>query len=129
MIIYMEDKTPLKLTDQDFEIIDLLQSLNVPRTQAITIACLMSCRELTSQTIERAAGLRQPEVSVAMRTLRRRGWIEERDEKKTNNKGRPLKYYMLTLPMRSIIETFESEYFEKKEEMIATINQLKEIKI
>jgi predicted transcriptional regulator len=46
------------LGDAEYEIIELLQSLKVPRTESISIACLLCGEELTSQTIERSSGLK-----------------------------------------------------------------------
>ena len=115
------------LDDIEYEIIDLLQNLNVPRTEAICIVCLLGGDELTSQTIEHTSGLRQPEVSVAMRPLRERGWIIERDEKKTNGKGRPVKHYKLTVQLKTIVETFESEIRKQNEEMMDSIRRLREL--
>ena len=115
------------LDDREFEIIELLQSLKTPRTESLAIACLLCGEELTSQTIERASGLRQPEVSVAMRPLRERGWIIERNAKKTNGKGRPTKYYKLTVPLGTIIETFESEIMQKNKEVMDSIDKLRNL--
>lgn len=116
------------LGDMEYEIIELLQSLNVPRTESISIACLLCGEELTSQTIERSSGLRQPEVSVAMRPLRERGWVDERNEKKSNGKGRPTKYYKLTVPLITIIEMFELEIQQKNKDMMESIDKLRELK-
>lgn len=109
------------------EIIELLQGLNVPRTESICIACLVCGEELTSQDIEKASGLRQPEVSIAMRPLRDRSWIEERNEKKNSDKGRPLKYYKLVVPFDDIVMIFENEVLRKNREIEEALEQLKEL--
>ncbi|WMW21336.1 transcriptional regulator [Methanolobus mangrovi] len=113
------------LDGKGYEIIELLQGLEVPRTEAISIACLVCGDELTSQNIEQASGLRQPEVSIAMRPLRERGWIEERNEKKNTDKGRPVKYYKLVVPFEDIVKTFESKALKKNLEMVEALEQLK----
>ena len=48
----------------------------------------------TSIDLERGTGLRQPEVSIAMRQLKPLDWIDENEEKKPG-KGRPNKVYSL----------------------------------
>lgn len=116
------------LDEQSKEIIELLQNLGVSRTEAISIACLSCGKEITSHDIELASGMRQPEVSVAMRPLREREWIEERNEKKNSDKGRPVKYYKLTVPLREIIETFEEEIRQRNTEMEETLRHLKDLK-
>jgi predicted transcriptional regulator len=115
------------LEGKGHEIIELLQGLNVPRTEAICIACLVCGKELTSQNIEQASGLRQPEVSIAMRPLRERRWIEERNEKKNSDKGRPVKYYKLVVPFEQIVKTFENSILRKNMEIAEALEQLKEL--
>lgn len=115
------------LDGKGYEIVELLQGLHVPRTESICIACLVCGKELTSQDIERASGLRQPEVSIAMRPLRDRKWIEERNEKKNSDKGRPLKYYKLVVPFDHIVEIFETEVLKKNREIEDALEQLKEL--
>jgi predicted transcriptional regulator len=115
-----------KLLDgKGYEIIELLQGLHVPRTEAVCIACLVCGEELTSQNIEQASGLRQPEVSIAMRPLREMEWIEERNEKKNNEKGRPLKYYKLIVPFEKIVDTLETDALKKEKEISEALAQLK----
>jgi predicted transcriptional regulator len=115
-----------KLLDgKGYEIIELLQGLHVPRTEAVCIACLVCGEELTSQNIEQASGLRQPEVSIAMRPLREMEWIEERNEKKKNEKGRPLKYYKLIVPFEKIVDTLETDALKKEKEISEALAQLK----
>lgn len=115
------------LDGKGYEIIELLQGLSVPRTEAVCIACLVCGKELTSQNIEQASGLRQPEVSIAMRPLREMEWIEERNEKKNNEKGRPLKYYKLVVPFEKIVETLETDALKKENEISQALAQLKEL--
>ncbi len=115
------------LEGKGHEIIELLQGLHVPRTEAVCIACLVCGNELTSQNIEQASGLRQPEVSIAMRPLRDMDWIEERNEKKNNEKGRPLKYYKLVVPFEKIVENLEADALKKENEISQALAQLKEL--
>jgi predicted transcriptional regulator len=125
----MTDYSPVNLTENEYSIIDMLQSLGLPRTEATAIVCLKSCRELRSLHIELVSGLRQPEVSVAMRPLRDRGWIDERSEKKNKGKGRPVKYYQLTLPFPQIIKILEEEFIEGNKEKIIALRRLRELEI
>ena len=115
------------LDGKGYEIVELLQGLNVPGTESICIACLVCGEELPSQDIEKTSGLRQPEVSIAMRPLRDRKWIEERNEKKNSDKGRPLKYYKLVVPFDHIVEIFEDEVLKKNREIEEALEQLKEL--
>ena len=69
------------LDEKDLEFVDALRSLNVPRNVATMITYLANTSEATSREIEMGTDLRQPEVSIAMRTLRQNNWVEEHDVK------------------------------------------------
>lgn len=125
----MTDDSPVNLTEKEYSIIDMLQSLGLPRTEATAIVCLKDCNELRSLHIELLSGLRQPEVSVAMRPLRDRGWVDERSEKKNKGKGRPVKYYQLTVPFKEIIEVLEEKYLEDNNEKMVALKRLRKLEI
>ncbi len=68
---------------------------DIPRSVAYTLVYIRDKGEVTSVEIERETGLRQPEVSIAMQWLRRKGWINKRNMKK-EGKGRPIHGYRLS---------------------------------
>jgi len=78
------------LDEKDLEFVDTLRSLNVPRNVATMITYLANTSEATSREIEMGTDRRQPEVSIAMRTLRQNNWVNEHDVK-LDGKGRPMK--------------------------------------
>ncbi|MDD2438793.1 MAG: transcriptional regulator [Methanosarcinaceae archaeon] len=123
----MTDDSPVTLTEKEYSIVDMLQSLGLPRTEATSLVCLKDCKELRSLHIELVSGLRQPEVSVAMRPLKERGWVQERSEKKKKGKGRPVKYYQLVVPFQAIVEALEKEYLKENREKLAAIRRLREL--
>jgi len=125
----MTEDSPVNLTEKEYSIIDMLQSLGLPRTEATAIVCLKDCKELRSLHIELVSGLRQPEVSVAMRPLRDRGWVDERSEKKNKGKGRPVKYYQLTVPFPSIVQVLEEEFLRDNTEKMIALKRLRELEI
>lgn len=125
----MTEDSPVNLTEKEYSIIDMLQSLGLPRTEATALVCLKDCRELRSLNIELVSGLRQPEVSVAMRPLRDRGWVDERSEKKNKGKGRPVKYYQLTVPFPQIIRVLEEEFLKDNREKMIALKRLRELEI
>ena len=57
------------LDDRDREFVEALQGLNVSKSAAALITYLANVKEATSREIEIGTGLRQPEVSVGVRTL------------------------------------------------------------
>lgn len=123
----MIDDSPVNFTDKEYSVIDMLQSLGLPRTEATAIVCLKDCRELRSLHIELVSGLRQPEVSVAMRPLKNRDWVDERPEKKNKGKGRPVKYYQLTVPFTQIVQALEEEFLKDNTEKVIALRRLREL--
>src|SRR5450756_2867194 len=80
-----------QLDDSDEELAEILISSGLSRPVARTLAYLKKVDTATSVDLERGTGLRQPEVSIAMRQLNPFDWIEENEEKKPG-KGRPVSY-------------------------------------
>ncbi len=88
--------------------VDLLTRSGVPKNVAKALVFLSVRTETTSVEIEKATGLRQPEVSIAMQELRRRRWVDKRDIKK-EGKGRPVHAYRLAVPFASVVETIAKD--------------------
>jgi predicted transcriptional regulator len=70
--------------------------------------------------------MRQPEVSIAMRTLRRENWVHEWEVKSGGN-GRPSKVYTLITPLEEIIRSIEDEKRKKSAEAMESIQKLKDL--
>jgi len=111
--------------DSEFEMVELLRKLNLTRPVALTLACLSNVDEITSRDIEMASGLRQPEVSIAMRHLNKYNWVDIREEKKSEGKGRPIKLYKLVVPLENIIKTIEDEIMAENKTILENIQRLK----
>ncbi len=107
-----------ELTEKDEKIVTLLAETGLNRNIAKVIVFLSKAGEAVSREIERAANLRQPEVSLAMKDLKEWGWVKERELKK-KGKGRPLKSYKLTRDLKEIV----AELIEKKREEITKIEK------
>ncbi len=93
---------------------------------ASLITYLKDVNEASSRDIEMATDLRQPEVSVAMRTMRERGWVAERDIK-GDGKGRPLKIYALRSTIDEIIGCYEAQKTQESARTMEAIQRLKEL--
>ncbi len=111
--------------EKDEEIADVLTSLGLSRPIAKTLSYLKDLKEATSVELERVTGLRQPEVSIAMRDLKERDWILEREQKKPG-KGRPFKIYSLKLSFKEIIAYFEKQKMKEFNEIQSDIKRLKD---
>ena len=109
------------------EFIEALRSLDVPRCVASLITYLANVSGATSKEIETATRMSQPEVSIAIRTLHQNNWIEEGDIK-AEGKGRPMKVYMLSVPIEEIIKRYEEEKNNEAAKTIQAIQRLKDIR-
>lgn len=123
----MVDEVSIVMDSNDHEMIKLFKKLNISRPIAITLTCLVKGKGITSQKIEMVTGLRQPEVSVAMRYLQKNNWIEIREEKTSEGKGRPTKLYSLIVPMNQIINVFEEKILEESSLVLRNIEALKQV--
>jgi predicted transcriptional regulator len=90
------------------------------------ITYLANTDEGTSREIEMGTNLRQPEVSIGMRTLRQNNWVNEHDIK-TEEKGRPMKVYKLNVPIGEIIKHYEDVKNSEAAKTMQAIQRLKEI--
>jgi predicted transcriptional regulator len=114
------------LDDDDREFVEVLRDLGIPRNVASMITYLANVEEATSREIEIGSNLRQPEVSIAMRSLRNNDWVEEREIKK-DGKGRPMKVYRLTISLEEIIRHFEEEKKKESTRVMENIDRLKDL--
>lgn len=96
-------------------LVDLLTRAGLPRNLGRTLVFLAAKGETTSVEAEKGIGIRQPEVSIAMKELRQRGWVTKRDVKK-EGKGRPLHAYRLAVSFSKVVdEIVEAEMGRMKE--------------
>lgn len=113
-----------KFDPQDEKIIRVFADLGMPKNLAKTLMYISKSEECRSAEIERQAGLRQPEVSVAMQELQKKGWINKRDLKK-KGKGRPIHLYSLNSNITDIIKNFEKEKIKEIELIKKDLDELK----
>ncbi|AKB14276.1 MAG: transcriptional regulator [Methanosarcina sp. 795] len=124
---FTSEDNEFKMGEVEYEMVELLRKLNVSRPVALTLACLSKGEEISSQCIEMVSGLRQPEVSIAMRYLRENDWVDMREEKKNQGKGRPIKLYKLTVQMETIINAIEENIMAESKAVLQNIERLKSL--
>jgi predicted transcriptional regulator len=122
----MKRKRSFVLDDKDAKVVDLFTDLGMPKNLAKTLMYISQVDECRSADVEQGADLRQPEVSVAMQELRRRGWAKKRDIKK-KGKGRPVHIYKLTQDLNNILKSFEKEKLKEIENIRDDLNQLNKL--
>jgi predicted transcriptional regulator len=120
----MKDSEIKVLDENDQIFIKALSNLGMSRNAATTMTYLMNVDEASSQEIEISTGLRQPEVSLAMRLMRNQSWVSMRSEKNPG-KGRPIKIYALVAPVDEIISYYENKIYKESQATISAIKKLK----
>ncbi len=115
-----------QLDDSDEEIVGILISSGMSRPVARTLTYLKKVDTATAIELEKVTGLRQPEVSIAMKELNPLDWIDESEEKKPG-KGRPNKVYSLKVGFKDIIAHLEKQQKKEIDDRIASIKRLKEL--
>ncbi len=115
-----------QLDEKDEEIADILMSLGMSRPTAMVLGYLQNMNSATTMDLDRGANLRQPEVSIAMKQLMERDWINERENKKPG-KGRPYKVYSLKVGFNDIITQLEKQQRKAVDETQTNIKRLKEL--
>jgi len=126
MGVYMKTLNINQLDENDEEIADALKSLGMSRNAALTLAYMQNTNSATSLDLERSTRLCQPEVSIAIKQLKERDWLNEREEKKPG-KGRPIKIYSLKVGFNNIITHLENQQRKAVDEVQAKIERLKEL--
>ena len=115
------------MDEKDLEFVGALRSINVPRNVATLITYLANANEATSREIEMGTNMRQPEVSIAMRTLRENNWVNERDVR-VAGKGRPMKVYKLSVGIEEIVKHYEEVKNIEAAQNMKSIQKLKDIR-
>jgi len=122
----MKDSEIKELDEDDHVFIETLKTLGMSRNVAITIVYLMKVNEASAQEIELSTGLRQPEISLAMKLMCNQSWASMRLEKNTG-KGRPTNIYSLAIPVGEIISYNEDKIAKESQATISVIKKLKVI--
>ena len=119
----MKHKRSFVLDEKDDKAVQLFAELGMPKNLAKTLMFISQVEECRSADVEQGADLRQPEVSVAMQEMRRRGWVKKKDLKK-KGKGRPVHIYKLTRPLPQILNTFKDEKMKQVETIKSDLSEL-----
>ncbi|MCJ7571996.1 MAG: ArsR family transcriptional regulator [Candidatus Thermoplasmatota archaeon] len=122
----MKRKNSFVLDEKDDKAVTLFSELGMPRNLAKTLMYISQVPECRSADVEQGADLRQPEVSVAMQEMRRRGWAKKRDLKK-KGKGRPVHIYTLTKALPEILRNFESDKMKQVQTIKSDLSELQSL--
>ena len=120
----MRRKDNYVLDEEDERISCLFADLGMPKNLARTLMYVSQLEECYGKDIERGTDLRQPEVSVAVQSMRRKGWVKKRDQKK-KSKGRPVHIYKFTVDLPEIVKDLERQKMVEVESVKKGLSELK----
>ena len=120
----MKDHEVKVFDENDYIFVKTLSNIGMSKNVAAIMAYLMNVNESSAREIEISTGLRQPEVSLAMRLMRNQSWVSVRSENKPG-KGRPIKIYSLAAPVDEIISYYEDKIYNESQATISAIKKLK----
>jgi predicted transcriptional regulator len=127
LVTALNTSTASDLKVERDEFASILMKVGLKRNVAKVLTYLAGMAEATSREIEIGSDLRQPEVSIAMREIRKLDWIAERDEKNPG-KGRPYRIYKLNRSLPEIVDYLETEKSKESEKMMRQIEKLKSLR-
>jgi predicted transcriptional regulator len=121
----MRVENVMYFTEKEEDFADLLIEIGTKRNVAKVLVFLANTPEATSRAIERGTDLRQPEVSIAMRSLIDQDWVSSR-ETKAESKGRPVKIYALAKPIHEIMDSIEKKTKNEANNQLARVQKLRD---
>jgi predicted transcriptional regulator len=116
----------LHFSTEDEEIADLFWSIGLKRNSALVLTLMIKDVDFTSRDIERMIDLRQPEVSIAITDLMKRGWVHTVLQI-TQNKGRPIKVYHVSRSLDEILDELKESIIETYEQKCEEIEQVRRL--
>jgi predicted transcriptional regulator len=119
----MRNETVQYFSRKEESIAHLLIELGIHKNVAWVLVFFARTPEATSHDIEHGTGLRQPEISLAVKQMTNRGWIVCRGPQ-AGQVGRKKKVYELAKTLAAIVDSIEHE---KKQEAEKRITRLKKL--
>lgn len=98
----------VELKRDHLRMVEILSEAGIPRNTARVLTFIAVAGRTFSAQIQEGTGMRQPEVSIALKQLTERKWIS-RQSVQREGKGRPIYVYRLRRELREIVETVEKE--------------------
>jgi len=89
--------------------VDGLMSAGVGKNEALCLEAIVSLRRSGSIEVEKRSGLSQPLVSIAIRGLRKRGWIGKKDKPVVGRRGRPTHIYGLCVSPDFVLDALRKD--------------------
>jgi predicted transcriptional regulator len=122
----MMEKNFVVLDTEDEKAVQIFNDLGMPKNIAKTLLYIYQVDECKTSDIEQCADLRQPEVSVAIKELRKKGWVKTRMVKKSG-KGRPNHVYTSATTLSDVMKSFKQEKLKEVETVQSDMMKLEHL--
>ena len=106
------------------EIIKAFVTLGLTEKESKVLALIIEKKIVLTRECETICELRQPEVSIALKNLQLRGWVQEGTKLSTGGKGRNEKTFLLKISPEIIINSLKKQYDLKQVECMKSIKSL-----
>ncbi len=113
-------------TQDEKKLVECLRKTGLTKNEAMSLVIIASSGSAKRRMIEDKAEIRQPEVSIAVNSLREMGWVEKEDEK-LEGKGRPVHVYMLASDISELLKEIEKQEKEKIQDIKDNLERIKKL--
>ena len=122
LVFLKESKSPTMIP----KITTVLKRAGFGRAFALIIASVISTKDkpFTSVDIQRISGLQQPQVSIGLKAMVKKGWIKVAETKRMEGINRPVNLYLAS-EHNEIILSIEAELKKKITETEQLITELR----
>lgn len=115
-----------QLTNDDKILAKLFWDIGLKKNCARVLVFMLMNEELTSRDIEKFTSLRQPEVSLALTDLMKKGWIDV-VRHLMEKKGRPVKIFQICKDPEEIFQEIIQEVSDDYNRKMKEIERVKKI--
>ena len=115
-----------QMDEMDNEIVNILTRIGMARNTAKVFVAIKELDTPDTKQIMQFTDIMQPQISVAVRQLIDMGYVESKTEQ-TENRGRPISYFLLKKSMPEIINDIEMLVQERINTEKQNIERLKEL--
>jgi predicted transcriptional regulator len=99
---------PVELRREHLRMVEILADTGIAKNTARVLTFIAVAGRTYSAQIQQGSGMRQPEVSIALKELTERKWIS-RQSVQREGKGRPIYVYRLRRDLMEIVESVERD--------------------
>jgi len=116
----------VELKRDHLRMVEILGEAGIPKNPARVLTFIAVAGRTHSAQIQGGTGMRQPEVSIALKELYERRWIL-RQSVQREGKGRPIYVYRLKRDVLEIVEAVEKEQERRVRQILKDKEDLRAI--